>query len=176
MTAPSVALRPEVHGRRADAGERAAQVDLDDGVEVVVGHLPQHPVAQHAGVGDHHVEPAELLDRPVDEPLGGLRGADRHDLGDGAAARGRDLVDDRGGGLVVHVVDDDGGAGVGQRRGVGAAEALPAAGDDGDLSGDVHVLWLLVVGWCVGQPKVRTGLMVAPLLTSSTACWMSAKS
>ena len=112
------------------------------------------------------------------ELLGGLRGADRHRLGDGPPARGGDRVDDGAGGVGVHVVDDDRGAGLGEGDGVGAAEALSGAGDDGDLAGDVHVSVLLAggsVGW-VGQPNVSTGLMVAPLFTSATACSMSAKS
>ena len=61
------------------AGERAAQVHVDDGVEVVVGHLPQHPVAQDAGVGDQDVEPPERVDRRGDQQVGGLGVADRRD-------------------------------------------------------------------------------------------------
>ena len=65
---PSPCSRMRTRGG-AGAGERAAQVDVDDGVEVVVGHLPQHLVAQDAGVGDQDVEPAELVHGPVDELL-----------------------------------------------------------------------------------------------------------
>ena len=50
-----------------DAGERAAQVDLEHCVELLVGHLPQHAVAQDAGVGDEDVEPSVLRDGPLDK-------------------------------------------------------------------------------------------------------------
>jgi hypothetical protein len=46
-------------------------VDLDNGVEVVIGHLPQHLVAQHSGVGHHHVQPAELRNLPDRPGIGG---------------------------------------------------------------------------------------------------------
>ena len=80
----TVALLAHPHGGGAGAGERAAQVHVDHGVEVLVGHLPQHPVAQDARVGDHHVEPAELLDGGGDQRVGGLGAADRGDDAGGA--------------------------------------------------------------------------------------------
>ena len=47
-------------------------------------HLPQHGVAQHAGVGDEDVEAAEVLDGRGDQLLRGLGGPDGRDDGDGA--------------------------------------------------------------------------------------------
>ena len=41
------------------------------------------------------------------------------------------------GGARVEIVDDDGRARAGERRGVRAAQALPRAGDDGDLAGEI---------------------------------------
>ncbi|GAA2794426.1 hypothetical protein GCM10020219_077090 [Nonomuraea dietziae] len=106
-------------------------MDVDHRVEVLVGHLPQDPVAQDARVGDHHVEPAELLDRGGDQPLGHLGAADGTG-GDGRpAAVAGDGSGDLGGGLGVHVVDDHGRAGGGERFGVGAAETTTRARDDG---------------------------------------------
>ena len=60
--------RPAVAGldhrghRRADGAPRAVQVDVDDGVPLLFGHLEHPAPAQHPGVGHHDVEPAELLD------------------------------------------------------------------------------------------------------------------
>ena len=107
---------------------------VDDGVEVVVAHLPQHRVAQHAGVGDEDVEAAEGVDRRLHELLRGLGRADRGDDRDGPAALRLDGGDRLGGGGGVDVVDDDGCALSGELRGVGEAEAAARAGDDGDLA------------------------------------------
>ena len=54
---PAAALFAHAAHRGPHAGEGAAQVHVDDRVELLVGHLPQHAVAQDAGVGDEHVEP-----------------------------------------------------------------------------------------------------------------------
>jgi hypothetical protein len=94
-------------------------VHPDDVVEVVVGHLPQHAVAQDAGVGAHHVQPAELRDRPVHQPLGRLGVTHRGHLGHRAAARRDDLLDRRLGRGRIHIVDHDRGPGGRQRLGVG---------------------------------------------------------
>lgn len=109
----------------------------DHRVEVVVGHLPQHPVAQDARVGDQDVEPPELLDGPVHEAFGGLRRADRDHLGDGGAARLGDRLHGLLGHRLVDVVDDHGRAVGGQGVRVGEAEAPATAGDDGDLAGQI---------------------------------------
>src|SRR3954453_12921706 len=73
--ASALALLAQADGGGAGAGEGAAQVGGGDGVELLVGHLPQGGVAQDAGVVDQHVEPAELPDGPVDECLRRLAGA-----------------------------------------------------------------------------------------------------
>ena len=122
------------------AGERAAQVDVDDGVEVVVGHLPQHAVAQDAGVGDH-ARPAGRTrsTAAVDQRLGGLASCrparPRPTARPPAAVIASTAASADVG---VDVVDDDGGAGRGERPGVGRPRPAPAAGDDGDLAGQVH--------------------------------------
>ena len=41
------------------------------------------------------------------------------------------------GGARVEIVDDDGRARAGERHGVRASQALPRAGDDGDLAGEI---------------------------------------
>lgn len=106
----------------------------DDGVEVVVGHLPQHPVAQDSGVGDHDVQLTELRDGLADQALGGLCGAHGDDLGDGPATCLGDRLDGLPGDVRVDVVDDDARPGPGEGGGVGETESAAASGDDGDLS------------------------------------------
>jgi hypothetical protein len=110
------------------------QVHGDDLVEVVVAHLPQHGVAQDAGVGDEDVEASEVLDRGGDEGIRGLGAADRSDDGDCGPAVGDDRRDRRLSCRGIHVVDDDGRALTGEFARVGESEALPAAGDDGGLA------------------------------------------
>src|SRR5690606_3298263 len=62
------------------AGEGATQVRIDNGIEIVVGHVPENLVTKYAGIGTHDVEPAEFLHCPVDTALRGLRRAYGHDL------------------------------------------------------------------------------------------------
>ena len=69
----ALALLAHVDRRGARARERAAQVRVDDEVEVLVAHLPEDAVAQDARVGDHRVEATEVADRARDERLGGRR-------------------------------------------------------------------------------------------------------
>ena len=70
-------------------------------------HRHEHPVAEDAGVVDDDVEVAERLDGEVDDRLGVVERADAVGRGDGLAAGGDDLVDDRLGG---------GGVGAASRR------------------------------------------------------------
>ena len=69
-------LLPPVGGGPAGRAEGALEVDLDDGVPLLLGHVGQHPVPQDAGVVDHDVEVAEALDGGVDEALRALPGRD----------------------------------------------------------------------------------------------------
>ena len=120
----------------------ALEVDGDDGVPLVLGHVHEHPVAQDPGVVDEDVEASEVIERLPDEP----RGAG--EVGDVLAVRGRlaalclDLVDDllRGGVVVplagergAEIVDDDLRACLGERERVCAADPSPGARDDRDL-------------------------------------------
>jgi hypothetical protein len=107
-------------------------------IEVLVAHLPEDLVAQDAGIGDHDVEPAELVDGALDQRLRRRRVADRGDLDDGPSAGGGDRVDGLAGRRLVDVVDDDGGARRGERDRVRAPEAASAPGDDGDLAVEVR--------------------------------------
>jgi hypothetical protein len=70
-----------------------AQVDPDDRVPLLRGHLRQRPVPEHPGVVDQPVEPAELAHRGLHQRVGhghiGDVALDQH----GVAAGGLDLVD-----------------------------------------------------------------------------------
>ena len=109
----------------------ATQVHLEDEVELLVGHVEQHLVAGDAGVVDHDVEPAELVDGGLEHRLGGgalphVAGHDERLDPDGADLLGRLLR------CAGEVVEHDVGAGVGQREGLGPAEPGACTGDDGD--------------------------------------------
>ena len=119
----------------------------DDRVPLVLFHVHEHPVAQDAGVVDEDVEPAERVDRVLDEAAGAGEVGDVLAVGDGLAARGLDLGDDLlrrrqvgalAGERAAEVVDDDLRAGRGERERVRAADAAPGAGDDRDLAREVR--------------------------------------
>ena len=65
----AVALRPHLRSRRPDAEERAADVDVEDALELLRGDILEQEVREDAGVVHEHVEPAEAVDGRVDEPL-----------------------------------------------------------------------------------------------------------
>ena len=116
-------------------------MDLDDRVPLVDGHVDQHPVPQDAGVVDQHVEPAERLDRGVDQPLGALPVGHVVAVGHGFAAGRPDLVDHLTGwaggpaaavDLGAQVVDHDLGPLPGELQGVAPADAPAGSGHDHD--------------------------------------------
>src|SRR5262245_7510916 len=87
-----VAHRPD-RGRPRDV-ERALQVDRDDRVPVVLGHVEDHAVAQDASAVDDHVDLAVLSDARLDQ-VGALLGVrDVPVVGDRQAPGRLDLVDD----------------------------------------------------------------------------------
>jgi hypothetical protein len=111
---------------------------IDDRVEVVVAHFPEHAIAQDARVGHHDVQLAELLNRFPDKEISDLRRADRGHRGDGPAAGFDDSLDDLGSSLGVHVVDHDRGPGLRQRLGVGAAKPSARTCHDGNFPRQIH--------------------------------------
>src|SRR5262245_8565595 len=52
------------------AVEGALQMHADDGIELLLAEIEDHPVAQDAGVVDQNVEPTKLLDRGAHDGLG----------------------------------------------------------------------------------------------------------
>ncbi|MDF9816812.1 hypothetical protein M2266_006125 [Streptomyces sp. SPB162] len=116
-------------------------MDAQHRVPVVLFEVDEHPVAQEPGVVDEGVEPPERIDRGGDQGGGPCRGGDVVAVGDRFAAQRPNLVDDplgrpRRAARAVEadpeVVDDDARALAREGEGVGAAEAAPRAGDDGD--------------------------------------------
>ncbi len=121
--------------RRLVVVEVALEVDVDDRVPLLLGHLPDDAVPGDAGVADQNVEAAERLEHPRHHGLGvGVArhvGLDRQTL----ATQLLDLGHDRLGLVVVaSVVDRHVGALARQLERDRPADAEAAAGDDGALS------------------------------------------
>src|SRR6476469_3638941 len=121
--------------RRAGHEERAAQVDVHDGVPVVGGHLEEHVAAADAGVVDEDRRGAELGGDALDRGLHpGLVGdVDTH--GETLAAGGLDVGYHCGAGRLVQVEDGDGIPVGGEALGDSGADAARGAGDDGGALG-----------------------------------------
>lgn len=80
----------------------------------------------------------EFVDGAGHQAVCGLGGADGDRFGDGAGARIPQGLGGPLGGFGIDVVDDDGGSGRGEGMGVRESEALPGAGDDGDLAAEIE--------------------------------------
>ena len=136
--AAALVLLAHAPHRRAGARERPAQVGFDHGIEVFVRHVPQHAVAQDAGVRAHDVEASVLRYRTRHQLFGGVARPDGADLGDRAAARCGDGSGRLCGDVRIDIVDDEGAAGLGQRPRIRPSYAAPASGDHGDLVVEFH--------------------------------------
>ena len=90
---PAFDLGAPVGGRMAHGREVPLEVDGDDGVELLLAGVGEHPVADDAGVVDQHVESAERVDRGLDQPLGLRPVGDVGPAGHGFASGSGDLVD-----------------------------------------------------------------------------------
>ncbi len=122
--------------------ERALEVHAHDRVEVVLGHVEDHGVADDPGVVHQDVERAERLDRGVDHLPGRVEVGDVAVVGNRVAAPLLDELHDGVGILLAgavapnraaEVVDHDLGAVLGQFERVAAPDAVRRTGDDGDL-------------------------------------------
>ena len=118
-------------------------MDADDCVPLLGRHVHEHAVAQDARVVDQDVEPAEGLDRGVDEALRALPIGDAVAVRHGLATHRLDLVDDvvRGTSrlpgavhLAAEVVHDDLCTVRRQHQRVLATDAPAGARDDRDSS------------------------------------------
>ena len=133
-------------------------MDGDHGIPLVLGHVYEHPVAEDSRVVDEDVEPPELVDRLLHEPLRAREVGDVLAVRRRLAAGGADLLDDLLGRAGV-------GSLAGERRAprsltttfapalregerVRAADPAPRAGDDRDLAAQI---------WHGGSLVTRSG-------------------
>ena len=120
---------------RLRAVENAFEVDRDDQVEIRFGHLPdqltfldfdQLPIAQDAGVADHHVD-AAVFGNDIIHPFLDIFAAGNVDFVEGGIwpeFLSSFLPD-----FFVDITDDDFGALFGKTQGGGFANPCRAAGD-----------------------------------------------
>ena len=133
---PAVAGLDHRWDDRPQGAPGAGEVDVDDGVPLLVGQFPQPTPAQHAGVGDQDVHPTELLDPVGDQSAHRSVVTDVHGAGQRLAALGLDQshrlgevllggahIRDGVGDRRTDIADDDVGAVPGQSHRVGAALA-----------------------------------------------------
>ena len=170
-------IRARVPARR----EMPPEVDLDDGVPVVLVHVEDHPVAQDARVVHEDVETPEGVDRLLHHVAGAREVGDVVEVGDRLAAAGTDdrgnVVGRRGIGTFpscrsAEVVHHDARAGGCEVQRMSSADAVAGTGDDGDLSvQDAHDD-SPSLRWChtrasLQQPQKCSHVPVAVHLTSS---------
>lgn len=145
-------------GGGLEAGEGPFEVDMDDGIPFVFGHIEQGSIAEDPGVIDQDIEASEVVDGGIDEGLSDGEGADGIGVGDGLTAGLSDFFDDGVGGLAgpgtffgaAGIIDDDFGTLGGEHQGVFTAETGSSAGDDGDF---------------IFQPEHRSNLRVGMSLS-----------
>ena len=89
---PTVARFDHGGHRRSDRAPGAVEVDVDDGVPLLFGHLPDASPAEHAGVGHHDVQATELLHGVGDDLLLGGQIPDVELAADRLASGGLDLT------------------------------------------------------------------------------------
>ena len=119
-------------GGEAARDEVTLEVDVDDRVPLLLGHVEAHLVPEDPGVVDEHVEAAELVDRLRDQRLPAVPGGDVVEVRDGPTAGGDDLVGDLLGRALVRalaarlaaeVVHDDRGTLGREQQRLGPADA-----------------------------------------------------
>ena len=91
LTTRAVAGGDQVRQELLGAVDDAVEVDADDPVEVLVGHLLEVAADRDAGVVDEHVDPPELAD-DVERPL--RHGGPVGDVDDIAADLGTEVLDE----------------------------------------------------------------------------------
>ena len=119
------------------------EVDVDDQVPFLFGHVEAHLVPQDPGVVDEHVEPAELVDRLRDQRLTAVPARDVVEVRGRLPAGGDDLVDHLLGRTLVgalaarlaaEIVDDDRGALGGEEQRLRPPDPATRTRDDRDLA------------------------------------------
>ena len=121
--------------------QHALDVDGEDAVPLLLGHLLETRRRVDAGVAAEDVDAPELVDGSLDggrtRRLVGDVGLHENGLGAGAAQ----LFGGRGAGALVDVDDDDVGALRGEHAGYAAPDALGGAGYDGGLVVESSTHW-----------------------------------
>ena len=149
-SSPALDRSRQWFGGEVRGPERPPEVDPDHVVPLRVGHVHEHPVAQDAGVVDEDVDPAVLLDRCGDQPLGAGLVGHVVTVEESTSSERSHLVrhllgrpDRRAGsvGLGTEVVDDHVGAVPGELEGMCPPDAPTRTGDDHDppLTETTHV-------------------------------------
>jgi hypothetical protein len=118
----------------AQDAERRGQVDVEDGVPLLVAHLLDDRVPGVAGVVDHDMAAAEGVDRGLDDAVAEVGLGDVAGAGHRLAAHLLDLGDGLLGRRLVDVVDHDLGAVAHQAQRDLLADAAARAGDDRHLA------------------------------------------
>ena len=124
----------------AQDAERRRQVNVEDGVPLLVAHLLDDAVPGVAGVVDHDMAVAEGVDRGLDDAVAEVGLGDVAVAGHRLAAHLLDLGDGLLGRRVVDVVDHHLGAVAHQAQRDLLADAASRAGDDRHLA--IHLTHL----------------------------------
>ena len=134
--------------------EVTLQVHGDHRVPLLLGHVEAETIAEDAGVVDHDVETAVVVERLVDQRLATGPRRDVVDVGHRIAAGGDDLVDHllgrprvgpRSIGRATHVVDHHAGAFARQKLRLFPADAAPGTGHQRHLAVEAAHEFLLRV-------------------------------
>ena len=118
-------------------------MDGEDFVPVLFAHVVEGGIPQDAGVADDDVQAAEVVDRSLHHVEAAVVAGDRIVVGGSLSTSGFDLVYDLLGGggvfalavrVAAEVVDDDLCAALCEVEGVGPAETVAGASDQGHLA------------------------------------------
>ena len=163
-----VPLGDHLAQRGPGAAERPVQRDVEHPGPLLVGHVEHRGGAAEPGVVDHHVDPAEVPGRALDQrgdlrlvgDVAGLRP-------DPVAVPGGELVAGRGQPPVVLVADRDQGAFLQAAPRRGAADAgAGRGGDDHHLAVEQAVAGRSGAGHDRGRPSARVAMI---------SCWISSE-
>src|ERR1039457_4345769 len=156
---PGAALDHVLHCRLGHE-EGAGQVDGDDPLPVLVGHLRHGPVDRDARVIDEDVEPAMLVDDLLQHPAAVIGRTDIALVqGDPAARvfRGHDFEELLGGLLVAPVPGGDGGALLGQALADGRPDAAGPPGHQDHPVAELACCFLLLFHGVCHRASSRWG-------------------
>src|SRR5271169_5188027 len=131
---------------RANAVERAGQVDSDDPVPILGAHLADHPAHGYARAVDENVDAACCLSDPSGKTGEALAIADIEPISFGLAVASGDLGCDPFGGRRIAIEDNHPCSGGGEGAARRSADPIPSARDQSDLSGKIfaHLFYSVI--------------------------------